>query len=464
MDLRRSHTVKIITLAWPLYIGQVAMIANGVIDTAMVGRFSSTDLAALALGIAIYITVFVSLSGVLQAMLPITGQLVGAGKTGEIGYQIKQGLWLVALLSIIGGLVLYVSPAFLSYANAPPELIDKATLYLHIEILALPPALGFRLYSALNTALGRTKMIMAINLLSLVFKVPMNALFIFGAGPVPAMGVPGCALATVIIGWAMLFTSWGCVYGMAYYQRIRLFGSGFVWPSWPALRQLLVLGIPIGMTQFIEITSFTLMAIFIARTGVDAVAGHQIIANLGGVLYMLPLSLAIATSTLSAQAIGAGNHLLARRLSKSGLRLAGCCALVAAIVLLLLRVQIVQGYTQDAAVMAIALTLFGCLALYQFFDAFQVTLGLILRAYKIAMVPTIIYAVALWGFGLGGGYLTGLDPLGIMPAFLHGAMGFWLCSGISLAFVSAGLYWYLRHIQRQHETGPSGQSAPFPVQ
>lgn len=449
MTLRQTHTYKIIAMAWPLFIGQIAMIANGVIDTVMVARFSATDLATLALGVAIYITVFVSLSGVLQAMLPIAGQLFGANKTHEIGAQVKQGAWLVVFLSMAGGLLLYLSPAFLTFAQVAPELADKATLYLTIAMLALPATLGFRLYSCLNTALGRTKMVMMVNIISLLFKIPMNAIFIFGAGPIPAMGGPGCAMATTVIAWMMLFVSWGCVYCIPFYKKIRLFGTGIILPQWSVQKQLLRLGIPMGLTQFIEITSFTLMAVFIARTSVTAVAGHQIIANLGGVLYMLPLSLANATSTLVAQSIGARNEARARRISFSGIRLSGCMAIIAALVLWLCHREITHGYTSDPAIIAAALPLFVYLALYQFFDAFQVVISFILRAYKIVVVPTIIYALSLWGLGLGGGYLVGIDPLGIAPPVLHGAVGFWLSSGISLAFVAAGLFWYLKRIQDQ---------------
>ncbi|MFX6011117.1 MATE family efflux transporter, partial [Acinetobacter baumannii] len=86
----------------------------GVIDTAMVSRFSALDLGALALGVSIYVSVFVGLSGVLQALQPTIGQLYGAGRVGEIGNEVKQGMWLAVLLSIVGSLILMFSPLFLA--------------------------------------------------------------------------------------------------------------------------------------------------------------------------------------------------------------------------------------------------------------------------------------------------------------------------------------------------------------
>jgi MATE family multidrug resistance protein len=93
------------------------------------------------------------------------------------------------------------------------------------------------------------------------------------------------------------------------------------------------------------------------------------------------------------------------------------------------------------------------IAFYQLFDSAQVGIAFVLRAYKIAAIPTLIYAIALWGAGLGGGYLIGFDVLHITPSLLKGAAGFWLGNSLSLALVAVALFWYLRWVQRQLEAG-----------
>lgn len=446
---QRSHTFRIVSLAWPMLIGQLALIANGVIDTAMVSRFSAMDLAALALGVSIYVSVFVGLSGVLQALLPIIGQLYGARRLEDIGREVKQGLWLAVFLSCLGCLVLFFAPAFLSFAQASPELVEKATLYLRIEALALPATLGFRVYAALNTAIARPKMVMAIQIGALLLKIPLNAWFIFGGLGLPAFGGPGCAIATSLIAWLMLLTGWLLVRKAPIYRELKVFGSGFIKPQWAAQRSLLKLGIPMGLSYFIEVTAFTLMAIFIARLGEVAVAGHQITANVGTVLYMLPLSLANATGTLVAQAIGARDWVLAKKISRAGIRLSALLSVLIGIIVWFAREHIIRAYTPDAVIIASALPLFLFIAFYQLFDSLQVTTAFVLRAYKVAVIPTVIYAVALWGVGLGGGYLLGLDPFGWSPQWLHGAAGFWLGNSASLGVVAFFLIWYLRVVQRR---------------
>lgn len=443
---------RIASLAWPILIGQLALIANGVIDTAMVSRFSAIDLASLALGVSIYVSVFIGLSGVLQALLPVIGQLYGARQFVEIGREVKQGLWLALFLSSIGCPVLFFSPALLSFAQAPPELVEKAALYLRIETLALPATLGFRVYAALNTAITRPKMVMAIQVGALLLKIPLNAWFIFGGLGLPAFGGPGCAIATSLIAWLMLLTSWLLVRNAPVYRELNIFGSGFIKPQWPAQRKLLRLGIPMGLSYFIEVTAFTLMAIFIARLGAIAVAGHQIVANVGSVLYMLPLSLASATSTLVAQAIGAGDEKMARQTARAGIRLAAILSMLTGVAVWFARENILRIYTPDTAIIASALPLFLFIALYQLFDSLQITTAYVLRAYQVAIVPTVIYAVALWGVGLGGGYLLGLNPFGFSPPWLHGATGFWFSNSLSLCVVAVFLLWYLRVVQR-HRIG-----------
>jgi multidrug resistance protein, MATE family len=445
----RNYTTRIAALAWPILVGQLAVIANGVIDTAMTSRFSATDLAALAIGTSVYVSIFVGLNGVLAAISPVVGQLFGAGRYRDIGIEMKQGAWLALFLTIAGCIALVFPTPLLSLAHASPELNDKATLYLRTLAFALPATMGFRLYASLNTAIGRPKMVMALQIAGLVLKVPVNALFIFGGLGIPAMGGPGCALATTLISWFVFITCAVILRTSKSYHAYGLFGTGFIMPSWKAQRELLRLGIPMGLSYLIEVTAFTFMALFIARLGATTLAGHQVTANFATVLYMLPLAIANATGTLVAQAIGARNAETARRIGTSGIRLAAILAVSIGCLVWLSRSLIVRAYTPDPAIVTAALPLFFFIAFYQLFDSVQVTTAFVLRAYKVAVVPTLIYAVALWGIGLGGGYILGLDPYGIAPPVLRGAAGFWMGNSASLALVAAGLLWYLKIVQRR---------------
>jgi len=447
--MRWQDLKKLVGLAWPILVGQLAVIANGVIDTAMTARFSAVDLAALALGSSIYISVFVGASGVLQALSPTISQLFGARDFPAIGYEIKQGTWLALFLTLIGSVVLAFPQPFLAIAQASPELTGKATLYLQILALALPATLGFKVYAAINTALARPKMLMTLQLGALLLKIPLNALFIFGAFGIPAFGGPGCAIATTVLAWLEVVAAWLLLRHSPFYRPFEIFGTGIVAPNWKAQRDLLALGVPMGLSYLIEVTAFTFMALFIARLGHVAVAGHQVAASFGTVLYMLPLSIGIATGTLVAQAIGAKDMAQARRIGNHGIALAASLSLGVGIVVWLAREHIARAYSPDAGVIAVAVPLLVYIGFYQVFDALQVCAAFILRAYRIAFVPTVIYGLALWGIGLGGGYALGFDTPGFVPPVFQGAAGFWAGNSASIIVLAAGLLWYLRHVQRR---------------
>ena len=438
---------RITALAWPVLIGQLAVIAFGVLDTAMAGRASAADLAAIGLGGSIYVTVYISLMGVLQALSPIAGQLYGAQKHGESGEEVRQAVWLGLALAAIGMLILWFPAPLLQLADATPELAEKATAYLRYEALALPAALGFRIYSALNNALSRPVMVTVLQLGGLVIKFPLNALFLYGGMGMPAMGGPGCALASMIISWLWFVAAAAILTCNPAYKPFAIF-THYSPPNRARLWALVRLGVPMGFTYLIEITSFTLMAIFIARMGTVVLAGHQIAANLGAVAYMVPLSLSIATSTLAAQSIGARDRAAARRISLNGIKLAVTCAAIVGAAVLLLRRELVSLYTHDTAVLAIAVPLLPFIAFYQMFDALQVMTAFILRAYKIALIPTVIYALSLWGLGLGGGYVLGFGLVGDTAIALRGAAGFWAANGLSLMVAGALLVSYFNRVSR----------------
>ncbi len=443
-----SLTARVATLAWPILIGQLAVISNGVIDTIMTARYSAIDLAALGLGASVYVSIFVGLSGVMQALSPTIAQLYGAKKWAAIGNETRQGVWLALFLTLIGAVALCFPEPLLNIAQASTELNDKVLLYLQLLALALPATLGFRVYASLNTAISRPRMVMVLQLSALMLKIPLNLLFIFGGLGLPAWGAPGCAMATAISAWLALLAGWLILRHQAFYRQFNLFGQGLGRPDLPAIRALLRLGVPVGLSFLIEVTAFTFMALFIARLGSDTLAAHQITANFGTVLYMLPLSIASATCTLVAQEVGSGRLADARRIGNAGVRLGVLLSVGIGIIVWLGREKIIGWYTPDSRVAAAAMPLFFFIAFYQLFDSAQVGTAYVLRAYKVATIPTLMYAIALWGVGLGGGYLIGFDVLGVSPAWLQGAAGFWLGNSLSLALVSAALIWYQKRVQR----------------
>jgi multidrug resistance protein, MATE family len=442
---------KIAALAWPVLIGQLAIIAFGVIDTAMVGRYSATDLAALGLGSSIYISIYIGLTGILTALQPIAGQLYGARRESEIGEEVRQALWLAAALSVLGFVCLYFPEPLLSIADAPPALHERTLAYLRILSLGLPASLVFRVYGSLANAVGKPRLVMFLQVGALALKFPLNNWFIFGGFGLPAMGGPGCAMASTLINCLTAVIGMTVLLRVEFFRPFAVF-TRFCWPVWQRQKALLKLGIPMGLSYLIEVTSYTFMALFISHFGTTTLVGHQITGNIGAVLYMTPLSIGVASSTLVSQALGAQRFDDARTLARHGIAMACCIALIYGALLLALRPFVLAAYTPNAQVVAAAMPLVLIVVFYHFCDALQITTAFVLRAYKVTIVPTVIYAVALWGIGLGGGYVLGFDLGGAIPESLQGARGFWVANSASLGVAGIGLFFYFRSVSRRFGT------------
>jgi len=432
-----------------MFIAQVAIVAATGIDTAMAGRLSANDLAGVALGVNVYISIYIAMMGVVTAVGPIAGHHFGARRMHEIGRDVGQALWLAAALSVLGvGLLTWTQPWF-ALAQAPAEVAAITANYLLAVGLGLPAALGARVFVALNSAVSRPKITMAINLAVLALKVPMNALFMYGAGPIPALGGAGCGLASGVLSWltlALLFAVWRFDPFFAQFRpRHRLHWHG---PDWSSQRELLKLGIPMGVAILFEVSSFTFMAILIARLGAATLGAHQIVANLVSILFMMPLSVGFAGAALVAQSLGAGHPRAARRATLRALRLTLVLAAVSVVFVWLARESIVGIYTRDAGVAAVALTLLAWGVAFHVFDALQGVAFQTLRGYKIALAPMLIYGVSLWGVGIGGGFWIAYSNTALGPA--KGAIGFWTAALCGLALASALLVWLLLFVARQH--------------
>jgi multidrug resistance protein, MATE family len=450
----REDIPALLKLAGPLLVGQLAVIAFGVLDTAMTARYSADDLAALAMASAIYISVYVGLTGVVSALAPIAGQLFGAKRYDEIGEEVRQAIWLAVLLSAFGALVLWNADLILDISQVSPEIHAKARLYMHILVLGLPASMAMRVLIALHNAVSRPTVITIVQLVGLAAKFPLNYLFIYGAFGIEGMGGPGCAVATVIINWLWLLITLWIVMSGRFYKPFALFAR-FSKPDPHRIGVMLRLGMPIGFSYLIEVTSFTFMSLFIARLGTEALAGHQIVANIGTVIYMVPLSLSIATMTLVSQSIGANKQSRAEQIGWSSVFFTTTLCAVIGLTAWFFRTELLNLYDPPDEVKQFAVPLFLFIAFYQIFDALQVSAAFILRAYRIAFWPMLIYAASLWGVGLGGGYLLGFNVTGNVPLALQGASGFWAANSISLGVAAVFLlYLFKRTAVRFQKTHP----------
>jgi MATE family multidrug resistance protein len=428
--------------AGTLLVGQLATMAFGVTDTIVAGRYSETALAALSVGSAVYISVFVGLMGMLQALLPVWAELHGRALTSahdprrhhDVGRSVRQALYLGAFSAVAGVIALAFPGPLLRWTEVPEALQAEVRAYLGVLGLALPAALLFRLFSTLNQSLGKPKLVTWLQTFSLGVKVPLTIWFAFGGYGLPAMGAAGCAWATVVVNWLLVALALWLL------RTQPLYTPYAVWrrmerPDWRAILDFARLGVPAGLSVMVEVTSFTLMALFIARQGTLAAAAHQVAANLAAVMYMMPLSISIAISARVSYWLGAGEPKRARATIRTGFRLGWGMALIVAGAVFLARTRIAAVYSSEPAVVLLASSLLAWLGIYHLGDATQAMCVFVLRCYRVAVAPLVAYSVLLWGLGLGGGFVLAYRGIGPWPA-LQSPAAFWIAGAAALAVMA----------------------------
>jgi len=460
---------RLLRLAAPLFVAQIAVTANGLIDTLMAGQLSAVDMAAVGLGASIYVSVHVALMGVLLALAPVCSRLFGAGRQDEIAAEAGQGVWLAILIAVPGCIALGMADLWITLAGPPDEVAAIARPYLIAVAIGLPAALLFRVFHALAVSTSQPRLVMALNLAALALKVPANWLFMYGvtiegSTVLPALGGAGCAVATALITWLTLVAAMVLLArhpGLCGYRVMHLRR-----PDPGRLLRLLKLGLPIGLTQLVEVTAFTFMAIFLAHTSAVTAASHQIAATSAAMCYMLALAIGLATSTLASQAIGAGHPRLARRTALGGLAIALVASSGVMLLLLLFRGPFSALFTEDVRVLEIAMPLLAWVALFHLLDSLQTQFTMILRAWQVTAIPAFIHGVALWGVGLGGGWWLAFR-LASPGQPLHGpldpASAFWMAGCVSLALASLALGMLLKQVWRATDAAEAPQ-APAPLQ
>lgn len=434
--------------------GQLAVMAYGVTDTIVAGRHAQASLAALSIGSALFVSVYVSLQGVLQALLPIWAEQRGAHQPLAIGRSLRQALYLCALASALGMAVLLAPGALLRWAEVPLSLQDEVTHYLAVLAFGLPPALLFRTYCTLNQALGHPLLVTWLQVLGLVIKIPLSIWFTFGGAGLPAQGAVGCAWATLVVACCQCALAVWLLRTQSLYTPLQLW-QRLERPDPTQLAAFVRLGLPAGLAILVEVTSFTLMALLIARQGTLAAASHQIAANLTGVIYMVPLSLGIATSTRVSYWRGAGDEARAAAVAWLGLRLTATLGVLMAATLWLVREPLAALYSPSPAVVALAASLLGWVALAHLGDALQALVAFVLRCYRVTLGPLLIYCALLWGAGLGGGYVLAYHGVGPWRDQAATPAPFWAANGAALAVTAALLIWLLARTLARAQRSPA---------
>lgn len=445
-----SEARTLLTLMLPILVTQVAQAAFGLVDTIMAGRVSPADLAAVALGVGFWLPLLLLISGILQATTALVAQAYGAqihddNSIKRIPLITRQALWLALVLGLLGMLLLQLSPHLFTLVEMPLPLQEKTRLFLYGISFGMPAIAFYTTLRCYTEALGRPRSVTMISIVGLIVTVPMNYMFIYGFDlgivTIPALGGAGCGFATAIIQWLMLIALMIYLSIAKPYHAIRIL-SHFNRPDWVLIRRILMLGFPIGIAIFFEVSLFSIAAIILSPLGETVIAAHQVALSATSQLFMIPLSLATAVTIRMGQFYGQKDAAAMRRLRRVGLILGSSFALLAMIFIAIFRHEITAAYSLDVHVQALAATLLLFAMAYQLADSWQVTAAGCLRGMQDTNITMWITFFAYWVVAF---------PVGILLArhFNYGAKGFWFGLLIGLTVAATLLLLRLRVQERR---------------
>ncbi|MDG2953319.1 MATE family efflux transporter [Bisgaard Taxon 10/6] len=444
----QEQAKRLVLLAFPILLAQIAQNSMALVDTIMAGRVSAADMAAISVGASIWFPLVLFGQGLLLALPPTISYLNGSGKRDRIAHHVRQGLWIVLLAAVPIAALIYHSDFIIQNMKMEPKLAEITIGYLHAMVWGLPGYLLLINFRCLNDGIAKTKPAMVITFCGLLMNIPLNYIFIYGKLGIPAFGAVGCGIATSLVNWAM------CIMMILYSKRaknqrdLKVFEHIIEKPNFATLGKLLRLGFPIAVALWCEVALFALTSLFLSPLGTDMVASHQITLNTSSFIFMLPMSLGMATTILVGQRLGEGSPQNAKKVSYAALMVGLNITVLTAFLTVVFREQIASIFVNDGKVIAMASSLLLIAALYQFSDTVQVVIGGALRGYKDTKAILYITVFCYWVIGMPVGYTLAMTDF-ILPHL--GAKGFWIGFVVSLTIAAICLSIRMRKIQARSD-------------
>ena len=448
MHAARTELRALLRLAGPLIASQLAHMLMVLTDTLMMARLSPEALAGGGLGAASYSFVSIFCIGVIAAVGTLVSIRNGAGDRDGVTRLTQAGLWLAWAMAIVAGVLMWNLGPVLLLLGQTPDNVAFARQFLTLLPFALPGYLSFMALRGFTAAMGRATPVMVISIVATVLNFALNYAFIEGLFGLPKMGLVGIGLVTAVVANGMAVALALHIRSHRAYAAYPL-RRGLARPSWPALRELWRLGLPIGGTYAVEVGLFAFAALCMGTMGSTPLAAHQIALQIVSVAFMVPAGLSYAVTMRIGQHYGAGQLLAARLAGRVGIGFGTLAMLGFALLFWLAPLQIVGLFLDrnDPAfhgVIQLAVSLLAVAAWFELFDGMQsIAMGAI-RGLKDAKTTFLVGLACYWLIGAPAAWLLafnlGWGPVGVWWGLALGLA----CAAISLTLA---FEWRMRRMR-----------------
>jgi MATE family multidrug resistance protein len=423
-----AHFRATFTLGIPLIGAQLAQLGIHTTDVVIVGRLGAAYLAALVLSSQFFFTLFILGSGFANAVMPMVAQAYGRGDTVSVRRSVRMGMWVVLIYSALMIPIFYNAENILLFAGQKPDVAALAGSYLKIAQWGIGPALLFMTLRGLVSAHGRAGIVLYVTIAILSINAFFAYALVLGRFGFPAMGIEGAAYVSLGVNILSFLLITAYIQSRPEMRSHELFVR-FWRPDWPAFREVVHLGLPIGFTMLAEVSLFTGASLLMGSIGTLELAAHGIALQLASIAFMIPLGLAQAGTVRVGVAHGRSDHTAVVRASLAVLTVAAVIAvsggvLFAAIPTTLASIFLDKAGKDSAAVLAIAGPFVVIAGIFQLVDGLQAIAAGLLRGLKDTRIPMILALISYWPIGFLAAWFfafpAGFGGIGVWFGFLCG--------------------------------------------
>ena len=430
-------------LAFPVVLSQAGQVTVSLADTMMVGHKGTTELAAASFANSVFYLGMVFGIGITLGMTPLVGKAFSQNKEKDVGGYLKNGFFIHAVFALFIAAIMVGVSFFLDSMGQSIEVEKKATPYFLLLVASIFPMLLFFSIKQFFEGIGNTKLAMVITLIANAINIVLNYLLIFGKFGFPELGLIGAGVATLISRSLMPFmlipfivkhSKYRSIFRIAYHSKFQL----------TKIRELLSLGIPIGLQIIVEVLAFSVGAVMMGWLGDEQLAAHQIALGMASFTYMISLGVGSSTTILVSHEFGKQKMLQIRHIVFSSLHIIVLFMSIMGVLIVFLRYYLPYLFTEDQAVIDIAAGLLIIAAMFQVFDGMQVALLSSLRGMSDVKIPMVIAFMSYIVIGVSISYICAF-------IFEMGAIGIWIGFLIGLIFAAFLFSWRLKKILEINE-------------
>ncbi len=423
----RRHLSELIRLAAPIIVSRLGVLMIAQVDAVMVGHAATEQLAYLNVGNSVVINIIVAFMGLLLGTLVMTSNAFGAENYRACGAAWRRSLPVAAGLGLIGLVIAWQGPDLMRLLGQTGDLAQGSGAVTRIMGLGVLPVLLFLTTNFFLEGLRRPLPGMLLMVGANLLNVGLNWIFIYGAGPVAALGAEGAAWATTIVRWALALS----ILAYAWWLPDRdKFGLRQPDPDPAAGKVQRRIGYGSGLGMASESAAFTAMMLFSGWMGALSAAAYGIAFNMLALFFMIAIGIGGATSVRVGIAYGRRDRADMELAGWTGLGantvLAGCLALF----IHFNADTLVSFYSTDAELLPLATALVKVVAMVLVLDGAQAVMAQALRGRRDVWMPMAFQIACYLGIMVPTAYTVGI-------AMGQGVLGLiWTVFGTSCLTIS----------------------------